>query len=136
MTLEEQLTRDEGLILKPYRDTVGKLTIGIGRNLDNKGISESEALVLLRNDIAEYDKQVQVALPWTSDMDSTRYAVLVNMAFNLGIHGLLGFKNALEAMRSEDWPKAAVEMLDSNWANQVGDRALRLAKQITTGEWQ
>jgi len=136
MTLEEQLTRDEGVVLKPYRDTVGKLTIGIGRNLDDKGISESEARVLLQNDIAEFDKQVGAALPWTSDMDSIRYAVLVNMAFNLGIRGLLGFKNALEAMRSEDWPKAAVEMLDSNWANQVGDRALRLAKQMATGNWQ
>ena len=136
MTIEEQLTRDEGLVLKPYLDTVGKLTIGIGRNLDDKGISESEAHVLLRNDIAEFEKQIWVALPWASNMDSTRYAVLVNMAFNLGINGLLSFKNALEAMRSEDWPKAAVEMLDSNWAVQVGDRALRLAKQITTGDWQ
>ena len=134
--IEEQLIRDEGLRLKPYFDTVGKLTIGIGRNLDDKGISEEEAKTLLKNDIKECEVQVLNALSWAFTMNLPRYAVLLNMCFNLGINGLLQFKNALAAMESEQWEKAATEMLDSKWAAQVGDRAVRLSKQMTTGEWQ
>jgi len=130
------LIRDEGLRLKPYKDTVGKLTIGIGRNLDDRGITEEEARILLGNDIKECETQVQNRLPWAFEMDYPRYAVLINMAFNLGINGLLGFKNALVAMRAENWSVAAEEMLDSKWARQVGDRANRLVKQMETGDWQ
>jgi len=136
MTLEEQLIRDEGLKLKVYVDTVGKRTIGVGRNLDDKGISEQEAKNLLWHDIGDCEGQVNQFLPWATDLDEVRYAVLINMCFNLGVNGLLGFKNALEAMRLEDWPKAAAEMLDSKWADQVGNRAIRLAKQMETGNWQ
>ncbi len=135
MTIEEQLTRDEGLRLKPYVDTVGKLTIGVGRNLTDKGISEAEAKLLLANDLADIRFQLPRVLPWIKKLDEPRYAVLINMAFNLGINGLLGFRKSLNAMLSEQWETAADEMLDSKWAYQVGARAIRLANQMRTGLW-
>lgn len=136
MTLREQLLRDEGLRLKPYKDSVGKLTIGCGRNLDDVGLSLTEAEYLLDNDIVRAAAAVLAHIPWTHTLDEVRRAALTNMCFNLGVKGLLGFKKSLAAMERGDWRTAAVEMLDSKWAKQVGVRAERLAKQIATGEWQ
>jgi lysozyme len=136
MDLITQLRRDEGVKLYPYRDSVGKLTIGVGRNLDDTGISGEEADVLLQNDIARATELLEKDLPWTAAIDPIRKAALVNMCFNMGIGGLLGFRQALGAMQVGDWPGAAKHMLDSVWAVQVGDRAKRLAAQIETGEWQ
>jgi len=136
MTIEEQLTRDEGLRLRPYIDTVGKWTIGVGRNLSDRGITAQEARILLEHDIEICEQELEFRLPWAPAMDPERWFVLVNMCFNLGITRLLGFKKALAAMQLEAWELAAKEMLDSKWASQVGDRAKRLAKQIVTAEWQ
>lgn len=136
MTLQEQLIRDEGLRLKPYRDTVGKLTIGVGRNLEDVGISHEEAMLLLDHDIARAEAEVNAHLPWSRQLGEPRRAVLVNMAFNLGIGGLLQFRRALAAMQRGDYDLAAREMLDSKWAEQVGARATRLARQMREGEWQ
>ncbi len=139
MTIEEQLERDEGVILSAYMDSENYLTIGIGRLIDKRkggGISKAEALILLRNDIFKVKENLYRVLPWTSTLDHIRYAALVNMCFNLGINGLLQFKNALAAMESEQWETAATEMLDSRWAAQVGARAIRLSQQMRTGEWQ
>jgi lysozyme len=135
VTLIEQLARDEGVRLKPYRDTVGKLTIGVGRNLDAEGISQAEAMILLANDIQRSAANLSAALPWTSALDDVRRGVLINMTFNLGIGGLLGFKRFLAAMESRDWLGAQMHMMESLWAVQVGDRAKRLATQLETGEW-
>lgn len=134
--LEKQLTRDEGMRLTPYKDTTGHLTIGIGRNLDAKGISAEEARLLLRHDIQEALTDLTRALPWTRDLDAPRLGVLINMAFNMGLGGLLTFTKALAAVRAGFYREAAREMLDSTWAGQVGDRAARLARQMETGEWQ
>jgi len=134
-TLREQLIRDEGLRLFPYRDSVGKLTIGVGRNLDDVGISMDEATMLLDHDIARADAAVATRLPWAAGLDPVRRTVLINMAFNLGINRLLRFRLALAAMEVADWSTAAIEMLDSTWARQVGARADRLAAQIISGEW-
>ena len=133
MTLTEQLVRDEGLRLKPYKDSVGKLTIGVGRNLDDRGLSTSEAMMLLTNDIADCAADVNNALPWARGLDEARRGVLLNMCFNLGIHGLLGFTHMLAALQTGLYAAAAAHMLDSRWAEQVGDRALRLAAQLKTG---
>jgi len=134
--LVEQLKRDEAVRLKPYKDSVGKLTIGIGRNLDDVGISDAEADFMLHNDIYRAESGVEEHLPWTKDLDEVRRAALVNMAFNMGIAGLLGFKNTLAAIQSGDYETAAAEMENSKWAIQVGPRAHRLALQIKTGNWQ
>lgn len=136
MTLRGQLVRDEGRRLYPYRDAVGKLTIGVGRNLDDVGISTAEADVLLDSDIARATADVLGRVPWAARLDEVRRAALVNMAFNLGIGGLLKFKVALAAMERGAWAEAAVAMLDSRWAIQVGERARRLADQIVSGEWR
>src|SRR5579859_8167737 len=115
-----QLIRDESLRLRPYRDTVGKLTIGIGRNLDDVGISHDEALLLLNNDLDKVSGQVRTQLPWTIGLDDARLAVLVNMAFNMGIGSLLGFKDTLALIQSGNYTAAADAMLHSKWATQVG----------------
>lgn len=128
--LEEQLIMDEGLRLKPYRCTAGRLTIGVGRNLDDRGISRAEALVLLHNDITEAWGGVLAALPWAASAPEPVQQALVNMAFNLGLKGLLGFTQTLELMRLGRYAEAAQAMLGSKWARQVGARAERLAAQV------
>jgi len=137
MDIYTQLERDEGLRLKPYRDTVGKLTIGVGRNLDDVGISVDEAYYLLKNDVQTTIDALHEKLPWTYNpgLSNPRFYVLVNMAFNLGVSGLLGFRRFFAAVEAGDWEEAAMEMLDSKWAAQVGNRAHRLAKQMRSGEW-
>ena len=132
MTLREQLARDEGLRLKPYRDDTGHLTIGIGRNLDAEGISMAEADFMLDNDITAVTADVYSHLDWAYTLSEARRGVLLNMAFNLGIAGLLGFRHFLAAMKVGDWDTASKEMLDSHWAVQVGDRAHRLSHQVLT----
>lgn len=136
MNIREQLIRDEGRHLKVYRCPAGKLTIGVGRNLEDRGITHVEALYLLDNDIADFRKGIVTALPWSATLDDARFGVLLNMAFNLGLDGLLEFKNMLLSIRLEQWDKAAQHLLDSKYAEQVGDRARRLATQIRTGVWQ
>jgi len=136
MNLIEQLVRDEGLQLKTYKDSVGKLTIGVGRNLDDVGISRAEAMALLANDVQNAVTQIEQHLPWAAGLDEVRLGALINMCFNLGIGRLLNFKNFLAALQAGDYQTASAEMLSSLWARQVGSRAQRLAMQIQTGIWQ
>lgn len=132
--IERQLIRDEGLRLKPYYDTVGKLTIGVGRNIADNGITEEEARHLLRNDVNQSIRECQT-IPCFNKLSEPRQAVLVNMAYNLGISGLKRFEKMLGALESNDYQKAGVEMMDSKWARQVGVRAVRLYEQMLKGEW-
>jgi len=132
--IKEQLVRHEGLRLKPYRCTAGKLTIGIGRNLDDCGISQAEAYVMLINDIMNCEKQLQAKIPDIyNGLDEVRKSVLLNMCFNLGINGLLGFKNTLAFVKAGDWERAANNMLVSKWAKQVGRRAIELSELMRKG---
>lgn len=135
MDIREQLIRDEGFRLAPYRDTEGLLTIGVGRNLDGVGLYPDEVEYLLNNDIARAKNDVLTALPWAAGLHEARLGVLVNMRFNMGMRRLLGFRKLLEAAERGDWAAAANEMLDSKWAKQVGDRATRLAEQMLEGVW-
>src|SRR5574337_976389 len=115
--LRDQLARDEGKKLKPYPDTRGKLTIGIGRNLTDNGISEAEANMLFESDLREHTRDVLERLPWAEFLDEPRRAVLINMCFNMGIVNLLGFKQMLTAMERKDWKTASEQpMLISAWA--------------------
>lgn len=131
--LRHDLLRDEGLRLKPYRDSVGKLTIGVGRNLDDLGITEREAMDLLANDIARTEVELDRALPWWRDLTDGRQRALLNMAFNLGVPRLVGFRRMLAALAGGEYETAAVEALDSQWARQVGDRARRIADLLRRG---
>ena len=133
--IKEQLVRHEGLRLKPYRCTAGRLTIGIGRNLDDCGISQSEAYIMLINDIMNCEKQLQSEIPDIyNQLDEVRKSVLLNMCFNLGISGLLGFKNTLTFVKAGDWEQAANGMLASKWAKQVGRRAIELSELMRKGK--
>jgi lysozyme len=131
-----QLQRDEGYRQFPYRDTRGVLTIGYGFNLSGDGLTLTEAAEILRLRVADVHIRLKAALPWTANIDPVRRFVLVNMAYNMGMAGLLEFRHALTAVQAGDWEGAAAEMLKSAWASQVGPRAQRLAKQMETGEWQ
>lgn len=134
--LRSQLIRDEGQRLKPYRDTANKLTIGVGRNLDDDGITQDECDLMLSNDIQRATNDVLAAFPWAGGLDPVRLAVLTNMCFNMGVGGLAEFKHFLAAMQAGDWVTARNEMLDSAWASETGPRAQRLAIQVETGCWQ
>lgn len=151
--LRSELVRDEGLRLKPYRCTAGKLTIGVGRNLDDvgisycetkelhitkqsastKGISKDAAMALLDNDIDRCISDLDRHIPWWSKLDEVRQRVLINMCFNLGIRGLLGFRNTLKHIRHGQYDRAADNMLLSLWARQVKGRAFRLSQLMRLG---
>lgn len=131
--LTRDLIADEGMRLKTYTCTAGKLTIGVGRNLDDNGISVDEAHLMLQNDIDIVCAQLDNKLPWWRDMTEVRQRVLANMCFNMGIGTLLKFINTLEAMKHGQYDKAADGMLKSLWAKQVGNRAKRLARQMKEG---
>lgn len=132
--LKVQIVKHEGLKLKPYRDTVGKLTIGVGRNLDDRGISADEAAMLLDNDIDAVWKELSAALPGVfTSLDDTRQHVMLDMAFNMGVPGLMKFQKMIKAVAARDFALAAVEMLDSKWAKQVGERADNLAAMMRNG---
>ena len=130
--LIENLKRHEGLRLKPYLCSEGKITIGFGRNLEDMGISEKEAEMLLMSDIQRCYEELDV-FSWFHDLDQVRQEAMVNMLFNLGLPTFLEFKRTLKFMAEGAYSQAAVEMLDSKWANQVGDRAKELAYMVETG---
>ncbi len=135
MNLTERIIRHEGLRLKPYRCTSGKLTIGIGRNLEDNGISEAEAMLLLENDLKRVVHELTSNLPFYGNLEHERRHVLIDMGFNLGISRLLQFKKMLKALEAGNYSEAAKEMLNSKWAKQVGDRATELADVMRSGRW-
>lgn len=135
--LAQQLIIDEDLRLKPYRCKAGKLTLGVGRNLDDRGITKAEALMLLDNDIKSFWGQLVVKLPWVMQAPEPIQEVLVNMCFNMGLDGLLGFRKMLKALQVGDYAETVRQMGDSKWAHQVDDglggkigRADRLAAVV------
>lgn len=138
--LMHELIADEGTgpmrngRFMPYRCPAGRLTIGYGRNLQDRGISQQEAERMLANDVAAVEMALADALPWFSALDPVRQDVLINMGFNLGVRGLLGFQNTLSLIGEGRYTVAADEMLRSRWARQVGKRAKRLAEQMRTGK--
>ncbi len=132
--LAAELIRDEGLRLRPYRDSLGHLTIGVGRNLDARGISRAEALFLLGNDIAIAEADLDANAPWWRELPAGPRRGLANMCFNLGWPRLSGFAHMLAALAAGDGERAAAEALDSRWAAQVGPRAARVAALLGRGD--
>jgi lysozyme len=133
--LKSLLKLHEGLKLKPYLDTRGYLSIGYGRCLDTRGLSADEAEYLLDNDIKDFTDKVHGLLPWTLGLDEVRHAVVVNLAYNLGMAGLLTFQKMLAALEAGQWDTAAEELLDSAYHQQVGGRAVQLARMLKEGTW-
>ena len=134
--LIEQLKRHEGLRLTPYKCTADKWTIGVGRNLEDVGISEEEAEMLLLNDIQRASHQLKERFPWTLELDEVRFSALLNFVFNVGIGTASKFVNAMALLKARNYDMAADEFLNSRWAKQVGQRAIEVTEQIRTGEWQ
>ena len=131
--LIEELKRDEGVVLTLYKCSAGKNTIGVGRNVDDRGITEDESDYLLGNDIDLCVDELENNFTWYKNLSDARQRVLVNMCFNLGLTRLLGFKKFSAALEAEDWDRAAEEMLDSKWAVQVGPRSTRLRDLLLEG---
>lgn len=131
--LEEQLIKDEGFSSKPYKCTAGKLTIGYGRNIEDVGISRNEALFLLQEDIKKVKTALYAKLPFFKNLNDGRQNALINMGFNLGVNGLMKFKNTLRLMSEGKYEEASKEVLLSEWASQVGKRANRISDQIKNG---
>jgi lysozyme len=133
--LQRRLAAKEDKRNKPYKDTEGKLTIGIGRNLDDKGLKDSEIAFLLANDIDDAITDAIAVVHRYQSLDGVRQEVVIEMAFNLGRARLAGFKKMLAAIGNQQFDLAATEMLDSKWAKQVKGRAQELAKAMRTGTW-
>ena len=133
--LIKQLKKHEGLELKPYKCTSNKLTIGIGRNLEDVGISEIEAEYLLMNDLDTYMTAAKT-YDWYNGLNDARKAVIVSMLFNMGQTNFNKFLKMKQALSVGEYPEAAKQMLDSRWAKQVKGRAVELSKQMETGRWQ
>jgi len=153
--LLDQLVLHEGLELLPYEDSLGINTIGIGRNLEHRGLSEAElghigkdlsdifewgitkeqAYYLAKNDIEIVEKEVCESHPCVVELDEIRQRVIIDMAFNMGVPRLNKFKKMWKAIEEENFEEAKIQMLDSRWASQVGNRAVRLSNAMETGEW-
>ena len=154
--LIKQLVQSEGLRLEVYQDTLGIDTIGVGRNLEDRGITQEEldtmdipnietvyeygitevdAAFLLENDVQIVEEELVRAHPCVDSLDAVRQLIVIDMAFNMGVPRLNKFKNMWAAIHAEDYPTAAKEMLDSRWATQVKGRATKLANAMHNGEF-
>ena len=122
MDIKDLIRKHEGLVLKPYFCTSGKLTIGYGRNLEDLGISIQEAELMLQTDIARCFVDLQRVFPDLLSFPQELQAVLVDMMFNLGLPRFLGFQKFIAAIRERDYNKAAEEMKNSHWYEQVTNR--------------
>lgn len=129
--LAQDLIRDEGLRLKPYFDSLGIETLGIGRNLRDVGITEDEARYLLKNDILRVAAQLDANVSWWRGRPDHVQRAIANMCFQLGIRGLMGFKNMLSCLQAGDYAGATREALDSTWAQQTPNRAAHVTALFT-----
>jgi lysozyme len=138
--LIRQLRADEGEKACAYQDSLGFWTIGVGRLVDARkpggGLRPEEITFLLQNDVDDRIDALTRSLSWFQNLDDVRKGVLLNMAFQLGMQGLLAFHATLELVRQGRYAEASSEMLDSAWAKQTPERAQRLSKQMLTGQWQ
>ena len=131
--LIDQLRIHEGVEKTVYNDSEGIPTIGVGRNLRDRGLSDDEIDYLLSNDIDIVVKELDKVMPWWRDLDEVRQRVLCDLVFNLGMPRFSGFKKSISYMKQQMWDQAADELLDSKWARQVGRRAHTLSEMMRTG---
>jgi lysozyme len=153
--LVKMIAIHEGIVLNVYQDHLGIDTVGIGRNLQDRGITdgelsfinktmdevyengltEEEAYYLCMNDIAIVEKELLANKPIVNQLNDVRQMVLVDMAFNMGVPRLMAFKNMWLAIEKVNYQLANEEMIDSRWAGQVGSRAMKLSLAMKNGEW-
>jgi lysozyme len=133
MNIADMLIQDEGLELKLYKCTGDKWTIGVGRNLETNGISESEARFMLMNDIQRCERGLMSSATFNA-IDDVRQMAIINMAFQLGVNGCFAFRRMWAALDRKDWQAAHDEALNSRWAQQTPNRSRRIANVLLTGE--
>jgi len=153
--LVKMIAIHEGIVLSVYQDHLGINTVGIGRNLDDRGITdgellfmnktmddiydngltEEEAYYLCMNDIAIVEKELLASKPIVNRLNAVRQMILIDMAFNMGVPRLMQFKNMWLAIEKVNYLLACEEMIDSRWAGQVGSRAMKLSVAMKNGEW-
>jgi lysozyme len=131
--LREQLIRHEGIRLRVYMDTVGIPTIGVGRNLKDRGITQAEAYTLLEHDIELCLVDLAAAFPWFGALDPVRKRCWIDLCFNMGITRLKGFTSTIAAMARHDYHAAASHLQDSKWFTQVGKRGPWICQALRTG---
>ena len=142
--LMKELIGDEGFEYEIYLDHLGYSTMGVGHLITEKDeehgkpvgtpISEDRIRECLDNDIKIVCEELDMKEPWWRNLNDNRQRVIANMCFNLGHPRLSGFKNFIQAMQVSDWERAAIEMMDSKWSGQVGDRAVRLRDRVLRGD--
>jgi lysozyme len=135
-SVKEQLRRHEGLKLKMYKCPAGYWTIGYGHNIEVEGISQKIANILLEDKVNYIASTLSGIISCWDKLNQARRDALINMAFNMGIAGLLKWKNTLKAMKDERWEDAYNLIISSLWHGQVGKRAEEIAKQILEGRYQ
>lgn len=133
--LVNMLIKQEGKRKFPYECTAGKISIGVGRNLDDRGLSDDEIMYLLHNDIEISESELSRTFEWFGLLNQARQDALISLHFNIGLGNLLKFKNTLKHLSDGDFQAASEEMLESRYADQVGQRAIDLSDMIRTGEY-
>jgi lysozyme len=131
--LQKQLIKHEGMRLFPYVDTVGKVTIGVGHNLTDRGLNSTVVTQLLNDDIYVAVREIS-KFSWYPLLNEVRQRALIDMMFNIGAVRFREFKHMIDALEKENFDEAAHQMLESKWAEQVGIRANTLANMVKTGE--
>ena len=137
--LREMLKRHEGVKAHAYKCTAGKITVGVGRNIDSDGgigLSDEEIDFLLDNDIVRCIQELNGVFPWFNSLDTVRSDAIIDICFNLGLPRLMLFQKAIKAMKAGDYEAAADEFFDSRWAKQVGNRAIEICEMIRTGKYK
>tara|TARA_R100000234_G_C4973341_1_gene167340 strand:+ start:75 stop:512 length:438 start_codon:yes stop_codon:yes gene_type:complete len=132
--LKDQLILHEGLELRSYKCSAGFVTLGVGRNVEELGITVEEARYLLDNDILRVSKELDNNIPWWRDLSEVRQRVFLDMCFNLGISRFLQFQKTLGHAKAGNFKDCADEMLNSKWASDVGTRATRLSEAMINDE--
>ncbi len=133
--LHRLLIKHEGKMNFPYEDSTGHISIGVGRNLTDRGLSDSEVFMLLNNDLEISVTELTTAFPWFAELNEARQDALISMHYNLGLPRMSKFRKTLKLLEEGSFHAASLEMLDSKWADQVGKRARDLSKMIATGEY-
>lgn len=134
MDIFEQLRRDEGVRRTIYTDSLGYETFGVGHK-GTTPLSDAAINLILHDDVAVASANIEAAFPWAKSLSEPRYGAMINLVFNLGLGGLMGFRKFLAAMQESRWEDAKLELLDSRYATQVGERAHRVATQILEDRW-
>lgn len=135
MDIISQISRDEGFRAKPYLDTEGHWTVGFGWNMEAVPLDIEIARLMLDKEVARCTATLRHDFTWFDSLSEPRQAVLINMAYNLGIEGLKEFKRTLKSIADGNYVEASKQMLESKWATQVGERAVRLSMQMRTDNW-